>query len=250
MEQKSFTSTYATVLKSCVKDNLKKYQQKTFDVDNMETMFLKGIEKPEGLLEYLLQDVKNDVRNSIAVFESFPKLNPLIASQEAFWAYLSHVEYIEYVQRRWGVVMKEDATQDNIKEHFWGTKGNALGELWWNAFMTYDANRADNFELTKILYRHSDITQNIRTSMSLFPNKNAIHAILEFYRDHPEIFIPASATNKRNRFVTQSLNRWGGLKNLAYLEIEDFKLQLEHNLPTILTIKSDTDHNKVIWNQI
>ena len=77
--------------------------------------------------------------------------------------------------------------------------------------------------------------------------KNAIFAILKFYKNHPEVL--SEAINERNRFITQSLNRWGGVKKLSYFDVADFTTEMERNLETILSIKSTDNHNDFEWIQ-
>ena len=247
MRQKRFETDYVTKLKSHIDNNKSSYQAEVFPIDANEVVDMPDVEKPSGLLERLLQNPKDDIANAINVYESYSNISPLIASQESFWAYLSHCDLLKYIQRRWDIIMSDDISKDRIRLYFFGTNHNAIGRLWWNTFLTLDESRADKYELTRVLYKQTDITQNLSTSMPLFPNKNAIQAILEFYLEHPEVI--GTATNNRNRFITQSLNRWGAVKNLAYFSKNDFKNEIARNMDAIMSITSQTDYTSVEWIQ-
>lgn len=251
MRLKRFEFDYVQKLKKKIGDNLKNYQSKEFDVEAEELLDVPEVDIDSDLLPELLVDPSDEFRCSKLVYDKIKGMNALLASQEAIWAYLSHTVLHEYVQKRWNDVFKDDKISESfIKNHWFGWKRNAIGRLWWNAYLTIDKDNKDNpYELTKVLYKQSDITQNLSFSDALFPNRNAILAILGFYKDHEEIFEPKGATNERNRFVTQSLNRWGGVKNLCYFSRKDFTKELEKNLPTILSISAKDNHNDFEWIQ-
>lgn len=247
MRQNRFEIDYTARLKSRIEENIPLYKGDVFPIDEDEVIVMPDVEKPNGLLEKLLVNPKNDLDNAIEVYNSFESLSPIAASQDSFWSYLTHKDLFEYVQKRWDVVMSDEANKATIREHFFGTNRNAIGELWWNVYLTIDEHREDKFELTRILYKQTDITQNLCASVALFPNKNAIHGILEFYLEHKEVL--DNAINNRNRFITQSLNRWGGAKKLMYFEKEDFKNAILKNYDTIMSITSSTDYSSVEWLQ-
>lgn len=251
MRLKRFEFDYVKTLKRKITDNLPRYQSDEFKLEEDELVDVPEVDIDSDLLDNLLEDPTDEFKCSKLVYEKMKGMNPLLASQESLWAYLSHRLLFKYVQQRWNDVFKDDKISESfIKNHWFGWKRNAIGRLWWNAYLTIDEdNKDDPFELTKVLYKQSDITQNLSFSDALFPNKNAILSILGFYKKHEEIFEPKGATNERNRFVTQSLNRWGGVKNLCYFTREDFTIELEKNLPTILTITAKDNHNDFEWIQ-
>lgn len=251
MKLKRFDIDFVRTLKTKVGQNLLCYRKSSYDINPDEIYDVPEVEIDSDLLDSLLENPADDFKNSKLVYEKLKGMNPLIASQEPVWVYLSHQLLFKYVQQRWPGVFKDDTLSETyVKKYWFGWKYNAIGRLWWNAYLTVDTDRKDPYELTEVLYKQSDITQNLSTSDVLFPNKNAISAILGFYKEHEnEIFEPKSATNERNRFVTQSLNRWGGVKNLAYLSKEDFMNELSNNLHTIVKIMPNDKHNDFEWIQ-
>lgn len=251
MKLKRFEYDYVRDLKKKISENLYNYQLEELEVDPEELIDVPEINMSSDLLDKLLENPQDEFKCSRLVYENITGVNPLIASQEAFWTYLSHTILHKYVQQRWNDVFNDDKISESfIKNHWFGWKRNAIGRLWWNAYLTIDENNKENpYEYTEVLYKQSDITQNLSFSDALFPNKNAVHAILSCYKKHDEIFEPKGATNERNRFVTQSLNRWGGVKNLAYFSKEDFVMEIENNLSTILSIGAKDNHNNFEWIQ-
>lgn len=248
--QKRFEISYVSDLKAQINDNIGYYLEEQFPADPDQISTMPDIEKPAELVSQLMFDPKNDLENAIHFYETFKGLNPLIASQESFWAYLSHCDFFPYVKARWGAIKEDKINENIVKRYFFGTNLNALGRLWWNVHMTIDKEKVgrERYDLTEILYCHSDVTQNLSfTSDALFPYRNATMAVLEFFKNHPDVL--SSCVNYRNRFVIQSLKRYGAVKNLAYLSKNDILDQLEYNLDNVLSINSSEDFANTLWVQ-
>ena len=95
--QKTFSSDYASVLKQRVKDNhIDYYFEDNFEIEENGT----NVYKLQGVLtrHVVLDAEKSDFENAIALYEGLSGVTPLIASEEAFWMYLTHVEYFDYVK--------------------------------------------------------------------------------------------------------------------------------------------------------
>lgn len=249
--QKSFKSEYTDELKYKVRNrqNLADYALEAFPLENPQTMALRGIPHPEGLLEQLIPEQKADFQNAITLYEAYPTLTPLIASDESFWAYLTHVDLFPFVQKRWAGVKDKDVKESYIIDHwFFGPNSrfrNALATLWWNVYLTVDEDREDKYELTKILYKQVDIIISLTSSLLLYRHKEAVIGILDSFKEHPEIL--SQAITPRIRFIVKAFNRMGGVKILSYFDRNFFKSQIEKNLSTILSITNSSNIQEYHW---
>lgn len=247
--QRSFTPDYTEKLKYDARMGFstEKYALSNFPLDDAETIALKGIEKPEGLLEKLVPEQKYDLQNAITIYEAFPDLSPLIAASEPFWAYLTHADLFDFVQKRWANVKSKDVSSQYILDHWLfgqhGRWGNAFAAGWWHVAMTIDTDRQDKYELTKVLYSNSDLVSSLAGSKH-FSNSALIHSILSFYADHPEL--NDGSIIKKNRCIIQFFNRLGGVQNLSYMDEEFYKSILNKNLDIVSQINSNSEVSEFI----
>ena len=120
----------------------------------------------------------DDLKNVIAVYNSFKFLSPQQAAEERIWTYATHrIELAkQYTAARWNKIPSDDDKAVNyIQRHYFasGVRGlivnNAVSRLWW---MGYIASRCQDYDLEKtliILLRDSDVRANLleRPSMSM-----------------------------------------------------------------------------------
>ena len=99
--QCTFKESYASHLKDEVKANisLDKYGQTEFVYDRTKVKQIANLYEPKQLLEKLLE-TNNDFDAAVILYEAYKNLSPLLASTEAFWVYLTHVDLFKYVQYR------------------------------------------------------------------------------------------------------------------------------------------------------
>ena len=93
--QKVFKEAYVEALRSSIDpDN---YAGETFVFDETQVRYMANVHHPEGLQEKMTPD--NLLESAIALYEAYPDLTPLSASKMELWAYLSHVDLFEYMQK-------------------------------------------------------------------------------------------------------------------------------------------------------
>lgn len=237
--QNIFKGTYVEALRRGVSDgSLIDYYTSTssvFEYDRSKVFFIPGINEPDNL------DIKNptsegyfDAENAIALHRAFRDLTLLQASDIRLWTYLAHVDLYEYMVLRWPAVRKgvakdpskyvlshwfiNSATQSNLLRH-------GISGLWWAAHLTYDQERENPYELTRILYRHLDFATRTLGTYKLSRYKPAVLGILEFIQENPAIF--DDKFEAKQRFVTRYLNQLGGVKPLPYYDKNYFKEVLQ-----------------------
>ena len=174
--QKVFKEPYVDWIKESI--SIDKYGGEEFEYDAGKTKYLANISKPEGLLDKLMS-AENDFQAAIALYEAYPNLTPIIASQQkGLWVYLTHVDLFPYVQKRWPKVITGEADVKYISEHWFynGTMRTSLMGLWWSVYCSVDESRgADHkYDLTELLFKQEDFRTRTFGTYQLFRCKEAV----------------------------------------------------------------------------
>ncbi len=121
---------------------------------------------------------KYDFENARIIYDAYKDLDRTQASDARMWTYLTHVTFWSYMQKRTSIenyhkkldnhADKLNEKKTHILEH-WFLNGlspktllrNNISLLWWGAYLTYDENRKDPYELTKELFSMLDYTRHL-----------------------------------------------------------------------------------------
>ena len=230
-KQQIFKEKYLLKLKADI--DADKYRSNEFVFDKKQTLMMPNISKPEGLL--LKLNHENDFETAVQIFEAFKNLEPIQASDERLWAYLSHVDLYSYMIKRWDSVYTrtEKDVNDYILEHWFlsstaqsGLLRHALAGLWWAVYLSVDEKRGEKkYELTKILFRQLDFPTRTLGTYKLGRHKEAVIGILEFIQENELLF--KSKFEPKTRFITKHINQIGGVKPIAYYDRSFFKSELQ-----------------------
>ena len=240
--QKTFKDSYITTLKDQVKSGvaIPLYGQDAFEVDETQVKRLAAVYAPEGLREKMLQYVNDDFMGAKTLYEAYSNISPLLASNESFWAYLTHTTLFKYMQQRWSNVLDGTSTSNYILDHWFvssqGLIRNALANLWWNIHNTIDSTREDPYELSEIVFKNYTLRTMTFGISTLIRHREAMTGILEFLKENPTI--TAESFENRGRFIVKYFNRLGAVKQLAYLERDYFKTKCESMKEKILSIST------------
>ncbi len=229
-KQQIFKEKYILKLKEQI--NADRYSSNEFVYDKKQTLMIPNINRTEDLLMRL--NVNNDYETAITIFEAFKNLEPIQASDQRLWTYLSHVDLYPYMIERWDSVFKGVAKESNdyINEH-WFLKStaqsnllrHALSGLWWAVYLSKDDGRGENkYELTKILFRQLDFPTRTLGTYKLGRHKEAVIGILEYIQEN-ELLFKNNFENKI-RFTMKHLNLIGGIKPISYYDRSFFKEEL------------------------
>lgn len=229
--QKQFSMEYLSLLKNQLYDEtaLSRYCDDIFPIELTE----ENIVKIPGLYNHHV-DLKitnpdkpadDDYNNAINFYMAYKTLSPIVASQESFWAYLTHVEYFDYVKTRWQI--SADTSVATTIDHFFVTSmlkiaRNGLARLWWPVFLTYDESHSDPYHLTKVFFTNTEVVQNMSESQ-FFTCKPLTQGILEFFEEHREIKLTKKAIDN----VMSYFNKLGGVRQIAFESKEFFKRTIE-----------------------
>lgn len=238
--QKTFNEGYMKSLRDAVKSGIAipLYRNDRFDVDSTKVKLLANVYAPIGLSEKLSEVWDNDFKSAVTIYEAYQNISPLLASNEAFWAYLTHVDLFSYAQKRWPKVKENDCSAEYILDHwFVGTNGllrNAISSMWWSVYNTVDDSRENKYELTEILFKNYTLRIITLGSYPLIRHREAMIGILSFLKDNPQI--TNNALEYRGQFITKYFNRIGAVKQLAFLNRDYFYNTCERLKNKILSI--------------
>lgn len=164
---------------------------------------------------------EDQVQNSLLVWEALSELSPNLASEGAIWAYLTHFEGFKFAQQRW--LSKFSKTKlmfpkqkeeflKTVKKHFFaqGRTGcrddNAIGLLWWNAYIANDLFSGEIERGLKAILRSADIRQATIERPGTYIRQPLLRGVARLLEDEPWL------TDKEAHFrdFAKVLNRRGG----------------------------------------
>lgn len=103
------------------------------------------------------QPAKTDLENIKRVYSNLSFLSESQASDERFWAGLTHDKFWDYMQYRWKIEDGDNLEDKILRAYFYkggkrrGNAFNGLAKLWWIGRYTYDNNLKNPYELTEYL---------------------------------------------------------------------------------------------------
>jgi hypothetical protein len=186
--------------------------------------------KFEADLEPLADLVKapdDDAANSLLVWKALAHLPPSLAVEGRIWTRLSHVEGLPYARARWIKTNQGEDAVKVIEGHFFGDTrtacrdDNAIGRLWWGAYIAHLAMPTDHEEAVKAIWKTADIRSNIieRSWTSSRPDIGA--GIVRAIRNRSEV----TASEDAFRDFMKALNAAGGgmlFEQMTQGEIDSF----------------------------
>ena len=198
------------------------------------------IDRPVGLARRVVSDKSDparDFKTAVAIFEAFPRLNRLQASDAGLWTHLTHIELWEYMRKRFPLseldterrmaTIKEkwflrDISQSSLIHH-------PLAGLWWGVWLSIAPEKGEDhkYDLTKILYRNLDLPTRTLGTYELGRLPAAVKGTLGYVYDNPDLF--EDEYEAKMRAIMRLLNSIGGVIQLACLEESFFREQIDIN---------------------
>ncbi|TRW25363.1 hypothetical protein FMM05_08650 [Flavobacterium zepuense] len=234
-KQLIFKSKYLNKLKGEVQSGLliDHYKSNLFIYDKTQTLMLPNIITAADLADQL--DVNDDCKTAILLYEAFKNLEPIQASDERLWTYLTHVDLYSYMIRRWDAVYNSSSKDEAkyIFEHWFLQSSSqssllrhALAGLWWAVSLSVEENKGpEKYDLTKILFRQLDFPTRTLGTYKLGRHKEAVIGILEFIKENDDLF--TTNFEDKTRYITKHLNIIGGVKPISYYKRDFFKAELK-----------------------
>lgn len=173
-------------LKLNTAQNLDFYKQVEPWCEQLLFINISEIEKPVYLKIVPGDKGQHDLENAILIYEALKNLPFSVATNENYWAFMTHIVYWDYMRNRWPI---ENAQQDEISfihtRYMFSSKNkryyrNGLSRLWLYAALTYDElNNEDPYFYTKIMMKNQDLAGLILETTTVSRNFKALKATLE-----------------------------------------------------------------------
>lgn len=247
--QRTFKESYVRTLREQVTMGIttRMYAEEQFEFDPSMVRSVANVYHPNGLLEKMdARDPRKhpeaDYNSAIALYEAYENLPPIVASSEAFWVYLTHVDLLPYVQKRYPKVGTPEGGAKYILAHWFrngsGVLRTALAGLWWSVYCTVDESRGvdHKYDLTKLLFTNYKVRVDRFGPSTLFRYKEAMIGVLSFFFDHPEL--TDDYWSPRGAYVVVYFNRLGAIKELSYLDRTFFYDECVKLIPKLKSITS------------
>lgn len=253
--QKTFKESYMKTLRDAVKSGeaIPLYAKDSFEIDQTQIKRLANVRKPENnVAERMVELYDDDFKAAVLLYEAYRDISPLLASNETFWAYLTHTDFYLYTQKRWPNVKIGTASTNYILDHwFVGNNGllrNACASLWWCIYNSIDETRENPYELSEILFSNYTLRVTVFGSGILIRHREAMIGILEFLKDNPDV---CQSIEVRGQFITKYFNRLGAVKQLAFLDRGYFKYVCEQMKDKILSVvRREQLQDESLYNDI
>lgn len=246
-----FKENFVQRLRIAIKSNSRNYLVDEVWVNSIGTPSERDLQtllNIDSLPNLILPDKDNlyDIENSILLHKSLAKLTPLQARDPRLWTRLSHVEYWNYMRKRWAI---EKYTQEKAKgrileryfipqSHGRSLIRNGISRLWWSAHLSHSVTRDNPYELTYVLMSNLDITQSL-LERSLGRASNILLGFLEFLNRHKEDLLSGGNENRlRIRRLAKFLNMYGGVSILDVLPEPQIIEMLEEEYSNILIVEN------------
>lgn len=244
--QKVYKKAYVEYLRANI--NKDAYLQDCFVSDKSQTIPLADVYNNAAELKTkMIPDAMHDIDSAIALYEAYPDLSPLLASQDSLWIYLAHNELFEYVQKRRRVT--NDSKVEKIKDYWFdNSEKGTLSGLWWAVKMTINENLQDKYQLTRTLFKNQTFRTRTFFTYKIGKYKEALIGVLSFMNDNKELF--RGHEEARSIYVSAYFSRLATTKELLYLDKDFFYNELEKKRKAIeLAIdRENVRHNREIWN--
>lgn len=227
--QKIFRTSYVEFLTSRLNSgDYSTYYSAKFEPDSKSILIRQDINDP-GEIKLKKPNILGyrEYENAVLLFNAYKNLTREQASDGRFWAFLTHVKFMDYMihKRLPQKTEEESLKKSQILQHWFVYPVNAknllrndIALLWWGAYLTYDKDRKDPFELTKELFSMADYT---RTLLPSIQGRNNIFtkALLEYVIKNKNLF--SKYKEGKVRKLMEKLNFHGGYTILANLTIKE-----------------------------
>lgn len=223
--QLTFKESYVRTLRSNIK--VENYLGSEFPYDHNMVRRVAGVIQPKDLDKKL--DPNDNYKSAIALFEAYQNISLLVASSEPFWVYLAHVDLFNYVQQRWNGLTKAENKIKYIQDHWFYAASpmrTTLMDMWWSVYCTIDRDRPQGkeYELTKIFFENETFRTRVFGTSAIFRHREAAIGVLEYIESNTNI---KKRFEENGRLIASYFNQLGATKQLAYLDREYFRKEME-----------------------
>jgi len=204
--------------------NATPFLPKVLNLDAFDTMPLR--------LNLTTGSPSDDAENVQLFYDKYKNISIELASEEAYWAHLSHIEFWEYMQTRWSLKTPDDeATVRN--RYFFGKERplfrHGIARLWWYGYLTYDPKLDDPYHYTKVAFKDQDRARLLIETVNISRNRVALFATLDVLHEldteiaEGKLLPVKDQRNTLLRPLIRFINEVGGVMIWDLLSTEDAK---------------------------
>lgn len=167
----------------------------------------------------------DDLNNTRQIYSAYKDaLTPLQATDHLMWTALSHMEYSDYIIKRWG----HDDGNVNVGKRFFATGArnslcyyNAISRFWWSGYLTYEEEKSSTnpWKVTEVLFSAQQIQKDLFDqpySMNKTVVKGLLKALGKIQSERGN-----KATMVFRKCCDSFLNHYGAVTVLDFLTAED-----------------------------
>lgn len=255
-----FRNAFVNTLRNNISANLAKYRQDDKWVLELGTKSTRDLETRIELKTALSLDEPDegnlkDLENAIRVHKVLRQLTPLQARDPRLWTRLVHVECWQYMRKRWPLERfagdPEKGARFVLSRYFVAQNDsrallrNGIARLWWAAYLSFDSERTNPYELTSVLLYTLDITQQI-LERNMGRSPAILKGFLEFLLQNKNTLLSGGDQNRdRIRRLAKFLNMYGGVCLLDSLTQTDITKLLGGEFARIMEGESKKKTAKV-----
>lgn len=165
--------------------------------------------------------VSSDFENVKRVYEHMKSLSVSKASDERIWVAYALSEFVDYMKYRW----MPDGVGKRMDRYFFSSSRkralfrHGIARLWWIGYSTYDADRADPYELTEFALSHDQDFINQILDIGFSSNKTISNAVITALYDAEKAGVTISRDLVRE--ISKYVNLLGGTYVLDCLSKEE-----------------------------
>lgn len=164
-----------------------------------------------------------------------------VLSDERFIAYLTHDVYYNYMQKRWPINGKESRLS---QKYFLPTGSqsftrNLFLKFFWYAYITYNKELEDPYELTRIAFEYADPVNQIM-ERKYGRNQKIVHAALTAIKN-----IGSKELNRKRTIYGKTINNILSLYALDVCRPEDLVKLFEDEIKGIVSSSVEDDSDVV-----
>ena len=178
-----------------------------------------------------------DLENAVRLHTALRHLTPLQARDPRLWGRLAHVDFWNYMRKRWPVeryLPKPDKAARFVESRYLIAQSQSrallrhgIARLWWIGKVSHDPDRANPYELTGVLLSTLDITQQI-LERGIGRAPGVVMSFLEFLlRNKEELLTGGDKNRSRIRRLAKFLNLHGGVSILDCLSQAEIMVLLD-----------------------
>ncbi len=215
------------LLVDSINENFSKYLSDKIWIDdffkNQEYFFETNIIFDSSNIKYK----DSECEFAIQVFEGLKELTPYQATNFSMWTLLSHKDLYSFVTKRWKI--EDDtfnsAVQTKIKDRYIcgksrrGLLRHSIARLWWGVYLSFDENRKDKYELTKLLFSDEDLYIGL-LEREFSMCKPVVLGVLKYFFEYQKVNNTLPSRENR-RLLFKQLNFIGASTMLDVLSESD-----------------------------